>query len=102
MDADTILFGTVNSGIQRVPASGGDSEPVTSLEEGEQAHRWPTLLTDDEAVLFTSIPTSVESEPWIVMKRLDSGERHRLAPDFYYAYIHPMLRTHDDAIVFSS
>ncbi len=79
IDADTIVFGSQNSSLQRVSASGGDPKPLTSLEDGDLAHQWPTALPDRETILFTSVPNSAEAERWIVMERLDSGERYRLA-----------------------
>ena len=41
-----ILFGTRASGLFRVPASGGTSSPLTTLDAstGERAHRWPQVL----------------------------------------------------------
>ncbi len=78
IDADTIVFGSLNSGLQRVSASGGDPEALTFLEDGEASHGWPTCLADRQAVLFTSVPRAEESERWIVMEWLGSGERRRL------------------------
>jgi len=41
-----ILFGTIASGLFRVPASGGTPSPTTKLDAstGERAHRWPQVL----------------------------------------------------------
>jgi predicted Ser/Thr protein kinase len=41
-----ILFGTIASGLFHVPASGGTSSPLTTLDAstGERAHRWPQAL----------------------------------------------------------
>jgi Tol biopolymer transport system component len=41
-----ILFGTISSGLFRVPASGGTPSPLTTLDAstGERAHRWPQVF----------------------------------------------------------
>jgi len=41
-----IVFGTLNAGLFRVPASGGTPAPLTTLDaaRGENAHRWPQAL----------------------------------------------------------
>ena len=51
-----ILFGTT-SGIQRVSASGGATEPVTRIPAGSGvvAHEWPSLLPDGRAALMTIV-----------------------------------------------
>ena len=53
----TIIFApNPNSPLFRVPAAGGEPEPLTTLDEskGEASHRWPQVLPGGEAVLFTS------------------------------------------------
>jgi serine/threonine-protein kinase len=54
---DTIVF-TPNpsSGLFRVPAVGGEPQPLTTLDEqqGELTHRWPQALPDGKHVLFTT------------------------------------------------
>ena len=43
-----------NTGISRVSAGGGGRmEPFTALAAGEMSHRWPRLLADGSAVLFS-------------------------------------------------
>ena len=53
----TIYFGTTGfeTGIQRVPAEGGDSTVVTkpNRDQGEADHLWPELLPGGRALLFT-------------------------------------------------
>ena len=41
-----IIFGTISSGLFRVPATGGTPVPVTTLDasRNEASHRWPQLL----------------------------------------------------------
>jgi len=42
-------------GLMRVPASGGDPQPITTLDpqKKERTHRWPQVLPDGKTVLFT-------------------------------------------------
>ena len=44
------------SGLFRVPASGGEPQPLTTLDKSkrESTHRWPQVLPDARAVIFTS------------------------------------------------
>jgi eukaryotic-like serine/threonine-protein kinase len=51
----TIVFApTTASGLERIPASGGTSVPVTRLAPGEASHRWPEFLPDGRRFLFRS------------------------------------------------
>ncbi len=43
------------SEIYRVPASGGELEPVTVLAEGEAAHWWPHVLPKGKTLLYTVV-----------------------------------------------
>ena len=58
----TIVFamGTTLSGLQRVPAAGGEPAVVTKprVEDGEGFHVWPEFLPDGRTVLFTIVPSS--------------------------------------------
>ena len=47
-------FGNPTGGLGRVPASGGDLEPVTSLDtlRAELSHAWPDVLPSGRGVLF--------------------------------------------------
>jgi Tol biopolymer transport system component len=47
-----IIAGTDGSPILRVPASGGQLNPVTSLAPNENAHRWPQFLPDGRHFLY--------------------------------------------------
>ena len=54
---DTIVFAaTPVSGLFRVPAAGGEPQPLTTLDEAkkEATHRWPQVLPGGKEVLFTS------------------------------------------------
>ncbi len=41
--------------ILRVPASGGETTPVTALEPGETGHRWPQFLPDEKHFLYLRV-----------------------------------------------
>jgi len=52
----TILFGpdVIMSGLFRVPAAGGETQPVTTLalQHGDNSHGWPAFLPDDVHYLY--------------------------------------------------
>ncbi|HET7217418.1 MAG TPA: hypothetical protein VFJ02_05195, partial [Vicinamibacterales bacterium] len=51
---DTILLTPANNqGISRISPGGGPLTPLTTLKAGEMSHRWPHVLSDGSAVLFT-------------------------------------------------
>jgi len=55
-DGSIVVSPTPRGGLFRVPAAGGEPEPLTLLDEGqkEASHRWPQVLPGGEAVLFTA------------------------------------------------
>jgi serine/threonine-protein kinase len=56
-DGQIVFASTPNSGLSRISASGGEPEPLTTLDEkaGESSHRWPQVLPGGKQVLFTSL-----------------------------------------------
>ena len=72
---NTIFLTPINAaGISRVSAQGGKLDEVTSLRPGQLSHRWPRLLPDGSALLFT-IWNDVGWEPSrIAAQRLNGGE----------------------------
>ncbi|HYL64091.1 MAG TPA: hypothetical protein VE077_15870, partial [Candidatus Methylomirabilis sp.] len=72
----TILFApTFNSGLFRVPSSGGTPQPVTKVGSiaHEASHRWPQLLPDGKHFLFFSFGASSENSG-TYLSSLDGGE----------------------------
>jgi DNA-binding winged helix-turn-helix (wHTH) protein/Tol biopolymer transport system component len=68
---DTIVFsGTHGRGLSEVPAAGGPSRELTTIDfsRGELSHRWPQVLPDGDHVLFTSVGTT-RVEAMIVSRR---------------------------------
>ena len=52
----TIVFApSANTGLSIVPATGGEPQPLTTLDEasGEVSHRWPQWLPGGKKILFT-------------------------------------------------
>ena len=77
-DGDVIVFApTVDSGLMRVPASGGTPEPVTTrdVSKRERTHRHPHVLPGGGAVLFmigtTDIPSYTDAR--IAVQSLAGG-----------------------------
>jgi serine/threonine-protein kinase len=52
---DLIIFGQHRGGLSRIPASGGAIQKITepAIEKGEMSHRWPHILPNGKAALFT-------------------------------------------------
>lgn len=83
----SIVFSPVyNSALFRVSATGGAPVELTKLDvaKGERSHRWPQILPDGRAVLFTvgllSSPGDYDSAN-IDAQRLDTGERRTILKD---------------------
>jgi len=71
---------STGAGISRVSENGGEAEAVTQLDPArdERTHRWPTVLPDGSAVLFTcdtSATTEFYDDARIEAVRLATGER---------------------------
>jgi len=56
-DGSIVVSTSPVSGLFRVPAAGGELQPLTQLDEkkGETSHRWPQVLPGGDGVLFTSV-----------------------------------------------
>jgi serine/threonine-protein kinase len=77
---DTIVVGTSNDGLFRVPAAGGTPVPLTRLGEGEGSHRWPHALPGGQAILYAAGSAINFRDAVIVVQSLASGERRTLGP----------------------
>lgn len=72
---DTIIFANATTAVlMRVAASGGEPAPLTTLEQGETAHRWPAVLPDG-SVLFAANMGGNWSEGRIVVHPVDGRPR---------------------------
>ena len=56
---DHIVFGASRGGLSIVSAAGGEPRLLTAAEEGV-GHRYPVLMADDRAILFTIYPGSYQ------------------------------------------
>ena len=74
---ETIVLGGQNTGLVRMDAATGATEPLTQLdgERVENYHAWPYILPDDEHALFTVVtPTRTD----LAVLTLATGEYHLL------------------------
>ena len=53
-DDGNIIVALGNTGLWRIPSTGGTPVPVTKLNRGERTHRHPQVLPGSQAVLFTA------------------------------------------------
>ena len=79
LEDDTVVFAaSPASGLSRVPAIGGEPQPLTTLDEAkkEMTHRWPQALPGGRAVLFTSHDnSSTFDRATLEVVLVESGER---------------------------
>ena len=56
-DDDSIVFGSIDGGLMRVPAAGGIPQALTTPDrrKGETAHQWPDFLPGARAIIFTVV-----------------------------------------------
>ncbi|MGD8897128.1 MAG: hypothetical protein PVJ73_13925, partial [Acidobacteriota bacterium] len=75
----TIVFAPRRGGLMRVPASGGEPEPLTTLDEEKReiSHRWPRWLPGGEAVLFTTLGRTDVADRFTTIEvvSVSTGER---------------------------
>ncbi len=89
---NSIIVGTQDRGLQRVPATGGPATPVTTLDAGrrERDHHKPELLPGGKALLFTIHEASEAGDVFRVgVQSLASGERRVLIDQGFDAHYLP-------------
>jgi Tol biopolymer transport system component len=88
-DDDSILFNPSAEPwmpLLRVPAAGGKPGAISTLREGEVAHRWPQVLPGAHAVLFTAFGTQGGIDAAnIVAQRFPSGPSKIVLRGAHYA-----------------
>ena len=72
---DSIIFADSTT-LWQVPASGGEPQSVTTLQEGEDYHDAPQFLPDGRGVLFTVTYQDPARPGHIAIHLFDTGERH--------------------------
>ncbi|NIR58677.1 MAG: hypothetical protein GWO02_03735, partial [Gammaproteobacteria bacterium] len=84
-DDSILVVPTAADGIFRVPPEGGELIPVTTLREGEAAHRWQDVLPGETHVLFTADNDGVDwNDATIEVAEIATGERKVIARGGYY------------------
>jgi Tol biopolymer transport system component len=80
MRGGDIIFGSAAGPLRRVNGAGGEAVPLAPLSAGEEAHRWPALLPDDEHVVFAAGAPTLSR--WDVaplyVQNVRTGERRAL------------------------
>jgi eukaryotic-like serine/threonine-protein kinase len=75
---DTIVFSDLGKAVlMRVPAAGGVPTAVTALENGETAHRWPTVLPDG-SIVFSANRSANWSDSQLVVQPAGGGARRTI------------------------
>ena len=95
---DTIVVGS-HEGLWRVPASGGQKTPLTSLAEGEEGHWLPRFLPSGRAVVFF-IQTGDRNTAQVAVYDFNTGMRRTLlvGTDAGYAASGHLLFWRDSAL----
>lgn len=73
-----------SDGLWQVPATGGNAQPLTTLEQqrGERSHLWPEILPGGQAVLFTIHHESGLNDSEIAVQLFRTGEKKILLKNF--------------------
>ncbi len=86
---DTIIFtpAAAISGLFKVSAAGGMSEPLTAPDrkKGEITHRWPEILPGGKALLFTTSKGGGYDTAQISLLSLETGQQRVLVEGGTYA-----------------
>jgi serine/threonine protein kinase len=83
---NVIAFGLNQTGLWRVPASGGEPVRVTSLASSETGHRWPSFLPDGQHLLFVARTVRADNGSVNVVAIDGSDRRRLLASQFGATY----------------
>ena len=75
-DGTIVFTASYRASLMRVSAVGGPAQPLTTLAEGEITHRFPQMLPDGAAVLYTaSTNVNIGADATLVVQPMPSGER---------------------------
>ena len=90
---DTIAFASVApGGLLSIGAAGGERRFLTTLAEGEIAHRWPEFLPGDEAILFAVVKSEstdvavLDLRSGVHTTLISGGSNPRYAPTGHVLY----------------
>ena len=85
-EQQVILFSASNGiGVRRVPATGGEPQPVTALQAGTIAHMWPVFMPDGRHFMYLS-STGRAEDSQLIWRTLDSSEEHVVRTMFSKAF----------------
>jgi serine/threonine protein kinase len=88
-----VVAPTPSSGLFLVSESGGELQPLTTLDEagGEATHRWPQFLPDGKSVLFTVAASSTDYQSaWLEIVNIETRQRTVVHHGgFYGRYVDP-------------
>jgi serine/threonine-protein kinase len=87
---DTIIFArNYNTGLFRVPATGGTPEELTSpdMTKGELGHLWPQILPDGKSVLFTALSAPMEKARIVVLSLETRKQRVLIEGGVFARYV---------------
>jgi Tol biopolymer transport system component/predicted Ser/Thr protein kinase len=84
-DGNIIAALNTADGLSRVSSTGGMAQPLTKLSQGERTHRWPQILPERSAVLFTASNTTGQyDDANVQVLSLRTGEIKTLARGGYF------------------
>ncbi len=83
---DGYLYVDTPAGLGRVPPTGGDVTPFTTLGESEASHSWPDVLPNGKGVLFTIFRGADQTEYDIAVADLSTGEYEVLVRGVFARY----------------
>jgi serine/threonine-protein kinase len=73
------------SGLVRIPDTGGTPQPLTQLLSGELTHRWPQVIPGRKVAIFTANNRAIQYEKATIQAvSWQTGERKILVRDAYY------------------
>jgi Tol biopolymer transport system component/predicted Ser/Thr protein kinase len=82
------------SGLSLIPSTGGAPRRLTTPGPGEVTHRWPQILPDGNAVLFTTSSSTISFENGnIDAFRIKTGEKKTVVRGGYFGRYLPVDRT---------
>jgi serine/threonine-protein kinase len=74
-----------SAGLSRVPENGGSPQPLTTLENGELTQRWPQILPERKAVVFSASSSQVNwEEAHVDVLSLKTGQRKTVVRGGFY------------------
>ena len=76
-DDDLIVFGT-RHGLFGAPAAGGEPDPLTTPQNEDESHMWPSIIPGREAVMFVVSEGDPLRTGQLAAVNLDTGEIVRL------------------------